>query len=58
MKAKEKKISDELRHEYDFDYSKAVRGNKWGGNKWGSGLVSCILSSCYVIKQHGKTIKN
>ena len=26
MKAKEKKISDELRPEYDFDYSKAVRG--------------------------------
>jgi hypothetical protein len=26
MKAKEKKISDELRTEYDFDYSKAVRG--------------------------------
>ena len=25
MKAKEKKISDELRPEYDFDYSKAVR---------------------------------
>jgi len=27
MKAKEKKISDELRPEYNFDYSKAVRGN-------------------------------
>jgi hypothetical protein len=26
MKAKEKKISDELRPEYDFDYSKAVPG--------------------------------
>ena len=26
MKNKEKKISDELRSEYDFDYSKAVRG--------------------------------
>jgi len=26
MKAKEKKTSDELRSEYDFDYSKAVRG--------------------------------
>ncbi|MEW6066784.1 MAG: hypothetical protein AB1610_00590 [Nitrospirota bacterium] len=26
MKNKEKKISDELRPEYDFDYSKAVRG--------------------------------
>lgn len=26
MKAKGKKISDELRPEYDFDYSKAVRG--------------------------------
>ena len=26
MKAKEKKISDELRPEYNFDYSKAVRG--------------------------------
>ncbi|MBI5892537.1 MAG: hypothetical protein HZB79_02615 [Deltaproteobacteria bacterium] len=26
MKAKEKKISDELRSEYDFDYSKSVRG--------------------------------
>ncbi|MBM4055337.1 MAG: hypothetical protein FJ264_11865 [Planctomycetes bacterium] len=26
MKAKKKKISDELRPEYDFDYSKAVRG--------------------------------
>ena len=26
MKAKEKKISDDLRPEYDFDYSKAVRG--------------------------------
>ncbi len=26
MKAKEKKISDELRPEYIFDYSKAVRG--------------------------------
>ena len=26
MKAKEKKISDELRREYNFDYSKAVRG--------------------------------
>jgi len=26
MKAKEKKISDELRSEYNFDYSKAVRG--------------------------------
>jgi len=26
MKAKEKRISDELRPEYDFDYSKAVRG--------------------------------
>jgi hypothetical protein len=26
MKAKEKKISDELRPEYDFDYSKAIRG--------------------------------
>ncbi|MFA6055433.1 MAG: hypothetical protein WC769_08670 [Thermodesulfovibrionales bacterium] len=24
----------------------------------GSGLVSCILSDCYVIKQHGKTVKN
>ncbi len=26
MKAKEKKITDELRPEYDFDYSKAIRG--------------------------------
>ena len=26
MKAKEKKINDGLRSEYDFDYSKAVRG--------------------------------
>jgi len=26
MKAKEKKVSDELRTEYDFDYSKAIRG--------------------------------
>lgn len=26
MKAKEKKISDELRPEYNFDYSNAVRG--------------------------------
>jgi hypothetical protein len=26
MKAKGKKISDELRPEYEFDYSKAVRG--------------------------------
>jgi hypothetical protein len=26
MKAKEKKTTDELRPEYDFDYSKAVRG--------------------------------
>lgn len=26
MKAKEKKISDEMRPEYNFDYSKAVRG--------------------------------
>jgi hypothetical protein len=26
MKAKEKKISDELRPEYKFDYSRAVRG--------------------------------
>ncbi|MDD3553976.1 MAG: hypothetical protein PHC35_05595 [Deltaproteobacteria bacterium] len=26
MKAKEKKISDELHPEYNFDYSKAVRG--------------------------------
>ena len=26
MKVKEKKISDELRPEYNFDYSKAVRG--------------------------------
>ena len=26
MKAKEKKIGDELRPEYHFDYSKAVRG--------------------------------
>ncbi len=26
MKTKTKKISDELRPEYDFDYSKAVRG--------------------------------
>ncbi|MCF6157741.1 MAG: hypothetical protein E3K32_04045 [wastewater metagenome] len=26
MKAKEKKTSNELRPEYDFDYSKAVRG--------------------------------
>ena len=26
MKAKEKKIIDELRPEYNFDYSKAVRG--------------------------------
>lgn len=26
MKAKKKKISDELRPEYDFDYLKAVRG--------------------------------
>ncbi len=26
MKAKEKKISNELRPEYNFDYSKAVRG--------------------------------
>lgn len=26
MKAKEKRIGDELRHEYNFDYSKAVRG--------------------------------
>ncbi len=26
MKAKDKKISDELRPEYDFDYSKAIRG--------------------------------
>ena len=26
MKAKAKKISDELRPEYNFDYSKAVRG--------------------------------
>lgn len=26
MKSKEKKMNDELRHEYNFDYSKAVRG--------------------------------
>ena len=26
MKTKEKKVSDELRPEYDFDYSKAIRG--------------------------------
>lgn len=26
MKAKEKKIGDELRPEYNFDYSKAIRG--------------------------------
>lgn len=26
MKTKEKKISDELRPEYNFDYSRAVRG--------------------------------
>ncbi|WKZ18265.1 MAG: hypothetical protein QY310_12620 [Candidatus Jettenia sp. CY-1] len=26
MKAKEKKMSNELRPEYNFDYSKAVRG--------------------------------
>jgi hypothetical protein len=26
MKAKEKKITGELRPEYDFDYSKAIRG--------------------------------
>ncbi|MEP9411237.1 MAG: hypothetical protein HRF42_07495 [Candidatus Brocadia sp.] len=26
MKAKEKKLRDELRPEYNFDYSKAVRG--------------------------------
>ncbi|MBI4844197.1 MAG: hypothetical protein HY809_07755 [Nitrospirae bacterium] len=26
MKTKEKKFNDELRPEYDFDYSKAVRG--------------------------------
>jgi len=26
MKAKEKETTDELRSEYDFDYSKAVRG--------------------------------
>lgn len=26
MKAKKKKTTDELRPEYDFDYSKAVRG--------------------------------
>jgi len=26
MKAKEKKVADELRPEYSFDYSKAVRG--------------------------------
>lgn len=26
MKAKTKKVQDELRSEYDFDYSKAVRG--------------------------------
>lgn len=26
MKAKEKKLSNELRPEYDFDYSKAIRG--------------------------------
>lgn len=26
MKAKKKKISDDLRTEYDFDYSKAIRG--------------------------------
>jgi hypothetical protein len=26
MKAKEKKTSDELRPEYNFDYSKAIRG--------------------------------
>ncbi|MEW6619671.1 MAG: hypothetical protein AB1422_10125 [bacterium] len=26
MKIKEKKSSDELRPEYDFDYSKAIRG--------------------------------
>ncbi|MFN3531826.1 MAG: hypothetical protein ACK41Q_04825 [Candidatus Brocadia sp.] len=26
MKAKEKKISDKLRPEYNFDYSKAIRG--------------------------------
>lgn len=26
MKSKEKKLADQLRSEYDFDYSKAVRG--------------------------------
>jgi hypothetical protein len=26
MKAKEKKVSDELRTEYNFDYSEAIRG--------------------------------
>jgi hypothetical protein len=29
MKAKEKKSSDELRPEYNFDYSKAVRGKHY-----------------------------
>lgn len=31
MKAKEKKISDELRPEYNFDYFKAVRGKYFKG---------------------------
>ncbi len=29
-----------------------------GHEALGSGLVSCIVSDCYVIKQHVKTVKD
>lgn len=43
MKAKEEKISDELRPEYDFDYSRAVRGKCYNAS-WQKVLTSSCLN--------------
>lgn len=52
MRAKEKKISDELHPEYNFDYSKAVRGKYYkrlldeGANVEPYDLVKNLIEKC------------
>ncbi len=39
---------------FNREQETGVKPLKFANRSWGSGLVSCILSHCYVIKQHGK----
>ena len=56
------RLNEEKRWEESSPFEVLLIAEKSTGkievSKIGSGLVSCILSSCYAIKQYGKTIEN